>query len=149
MDLQHVSLSLYDEDTLCSKGIMMSQQHPFILYVGAADKGHAFMNATQERGGWAYLAEDAAEALGAFVAYTPDAVVLDPVGQPESVEVYHHLRSIEARPLFILTFDRAWDVSVTEADDVYTIRPDIRADELFKLVATALEPVVLHPAFLY
>jgi hypothetical protein len=128
---------------------MMSQQHPFILYVGAADKGHAFMNAAQARGAWAYLAEDAAEALGAYVAYTPDAVIIDPAGQPESVEVYHHLRSVEARPLFVLTKDRARDASVTEADDVYTVRPDIRADDLYNLVTAALEPVVLHPAFLY
>jgi DNA-binding response OmpR family regulator len=128
----------------------MSQQHPLILYVGDRAKGRTLLDTALENGGWAYLAEDAAEALGAYVAYTPDAVVLDPQAVPEmAAEVYHHLRSIEAHPIFILTPDRAWDRSVTEADEVYVLRPDITANELLTYIQTALEPIELHPAFLY
>jgi hypothetical protein len=128
----------------------MSQQHPFILYVGSAAQGRAFMEVALARGAWAYVAEDAAESLGAFIAYTPDAVVLDPTREPEMAgEVYHHLRSVGAKPLFILTQDRDWDVSLTEADDVYVIRPEARADDLFEFVTAALEPIELHPAFAY
>jgi DNA-binding response OmpR family regulator len=128
----------------------MSQQHPFILYVGSLAQGRQFLDVALARGSWAYIAEDAAEALGAFIAYTPDAVVLDPTREAEkAAEVYHHLRSVEARPLFVLTQDRDWDVSITEADDVYVIRPDARPDELFEFVTASLEPVELPPAFVY
>jgi hypothetical protein len=128
----------------------MSQQHPFILYVGSVALGRAFLDVALARGSWAYVAEDSAEALGAFIAYTPDAVVLDPVREPQmAAEVYHHLRSVGASPLFILTGDRDWDVSISEADDVYAIRPDTRPDDLLEMVIAALKPIELHPAFEY
>ena len=128
----------------------MSYQHPLMVYVGGAAQGRALLDTAQARGAWVYLAEDAAEALAAYVAYTPDAVVLDPTAVPEiAAEVYHHLRSIEARPLFMLSQDRYWDFSVTEADDVYLIRPDTAPDALFDIILAALEPIALHPAFAY
>jgi hypothetical protein len=121
-----------------------------MLYVGGAAQGRAFFDTAEALGSWVYLAEDAAEALGAYIAFTPDAVILDPNAEPEiTAEVYHHLRSVEAHPLFILTGDRRWDVSVTEADDVYLIRPDTAPDALYDLVTAALEPIELHPAFVY
>jgi hypothetical protein len=128
----------------------MSQQHPFILYVGGAVQGRVFMDAAIANGGWAYLAEDAAEALGAFIAYTPDATILDPTACPEcTAEVYHHLRSVEARPLFILSHDRDWDVSINESDEVYVLNPETPPARLLEIVAAALEPIDLHPAFVY
>ena len=128
----------------------MSYQHPLMLYVGGAAQGRAFFDVAEARGSWVYLAEDTAEALGAYVAYAPNAVILDPVAAPEiAAEVYHHLRSIGAAPLFILSPDRDWDVSLREADDVYVIRPDAAPDDLFDMIVAALEPVELHPAFAY
>ncbi|MEO8609435.1 MAG: hypothetical protein ABI690_16205 [Chloroflexota bacterium] len=128
----------------------MSYQHPMMLYVGAAAQGRAFFDAAESRGSWVYLAEDAAEALGAYVAYSPDAVILDPVRAPDmAADVYHHLHSVGARALFILSPDRDWDVSLREDDDVYVIRPDAAPDDLFDMVVAALEPIELHPAYMY
>jgi len=125
----------------------MSQQHPFILYVGCAQKGREFLDVALARGAWAYLAEDAGEALGAYVAYSPDSVVIDLTACPEmAAEVYHHLRSVFARPLMILTTDPAWDVSITESDEVYILDPQIPPGELLDLISAALE---LPPAFVY
>jgi hypothetical protein len=128
----------------------MSYQHPMLLYVGGAVQGRAFFDVAEARGSWVYLAEYAHEALGAYIADAPDAIILDPNAEPEiAAEVYHHLRSVGASPLFILSPDRDWDVSLREADDVYVIRPDAAPDELFDLVVAALEPIELHPAFVY
>src|SRR5262245_51653490 len=128
----------------------MSQQHPFILYVGGAAKGRAVLKSALSNGGWAYLAQDADEALGAYIAYTPEAIVLDPTVAPATAaEAYHHLRSVEAQPLFILTRDRDWDVSVCEADEVYVLDPATPPGELLAVIAAALETIELPPAFAY
>lgn len=128
----------------------MSPMHPFVLYVGGAGSGRRLLDTALARGAWAYLAQDATEALGAYVAYTPDAVVLDAAALPAcAAEAYYHLRSVEARPLFILTSDRAWDVSVTEADAVYLLDPDTAPDDLLDFVKAALEPILLPSAFAY
>lgn len=128
----------------------MSQQKPLILYVGDAEQGRALLDAALARGAWVYLAEDVEEALGAYIAYSPDAVVLNAYTQADSVaEAYHHLRSVEAHPIFILSEDRAWDRSVTEADAVYVLDPDVMPEELLELVAAALQPAAEYQAVTY
>lgn len=128
----------------------MSSQHPFMLYVGGVAQGRAFMDLALARGSWVYLAEDASEALGAFLAYTPDAVILDPTACPTcAAEVYHHLRSIRAQPLFVLTLDRDWDVSAREDDLVYLLDPATPPDDLLEYVRAALAPLDAPAAFLY
>lgn len=128
----------------------MSQQKPLILYIGDADQGRAFLDAALARGAWVYLAEDVEEALGAYIAYTPDAVVLNAYTRPDaSAEAYHHLRSIEAQPIFILSEDRGWDRSVTEADAVYVLDPDTMPEEMLVFVVAALESAAERISFAY
>lgn len=128
----------------------MSQQNPFVLYVGDAEQGRAFLDVALARGAWVYLAEDVEEALGAYIAYAPDAIVLNAYTRPDTAaEAYHHLRSIEAHPIFILSEDRGWDRSVTEADSVYVLDPDTMPKELLEFVAAALEPVMERLTFAY
>lgn len=128
----------------------MSQQKPLILYVGDAEHGRAFLDASLARGAWAYLAEDVAEALGAYIAYMPDAVVLNAYTQADiTAEAYHHLRSVEAHPIFILSDDRDWDRSVTEADAIYVLDPDTMPKELLEFVSASLEQAAERNSFAY
>ncbi len=128
----------------------MSQQNPLILYVGDAEQGRAFLEAALARGAWVYLAEDVEEVLGAYIAYAPDAVVLNAYTQADkATEAYHHLRSVEAKPILILSEDRGWDRSVTEADAVYILDPDTMPVELLQFLSAALEPVAERLAFAY
>jgi DNA-binding NtrC family response regulator len=128
----------------------MSQQKPLILYVGDAEQGRAFLDTALARGAWVYLAEDVEEALGAYIAYSPDAVVLNAYTRPDTTaEAYHHLRSVEAQPIFILSEDRGWDRSVTEADSVYVLDPDTMPEEMLVFVSAALEQAAERVAFTY
>jgi hypothetical protein len=98
----------------------MSRQHPNILYIGGQDRGQALLAATQPDGWWVYLPADLLEALGMYITYFPDAVVIDTTTTPEFASAaYHHLRSVAARPLVVITDDPLWDVTAAP-DEVIT-----------------------------
>jgi hypothetical protein len=82
----------------------MSAEHPNILYVGNEDEGQALLAAVEPRGWCVYLPEDTMEALGIYITYFPDVVVLD--GQlRRAEEVYYHLSTLpgETVPMVLLT----------------------------------------------
>src|SRR5687768_2057662 len=84
----------------------MSAEHPTILYVGNGDEGRALLSAVEPRRWQVYLPEDAMEALGIYITYFPDVVVLD--GQFRAAEeVYYHLSTLAGAtvPLVVLTSD--------------------------------------------
>lgn len=104
----------------------MSLQHPNILYVGDPQRGQDFTNHVAEADWSVYIAEALLDALGHYVMCMPDMVVIDSTHQPEiSAAVYHHLRSIEAAPLLVLTDDATWDLSAP--DDYYALSPQVGA----------------------
>jgi DNA-binding response OmpR family regulator len=75
-----------------------------VLYVGDVEKGRALQLAAQRRGWHVYLPAQTLEALGMYITYYPDMVVIDP--NPTftfATEVLLHLRSIGAAPVLVLS----------------------------------------------
>ena len=100
----------------------MSLQHPNILYVGDRQRGQSFADHVSEANWSVYIAQALLDALGHYVMCMPDLVVIDSTYEPEiSSAVYHHLRSIQAAPLLVLTDDATWDLSAP--DDYYALSP--------------------------
>ncbi|MBL8162786.1 MAG: hypothetical protein JNJ61_12435 [Anaerolineae bacterium] len=94
----------------------MSRQHPLVLFVGNPARGADLQRQTGQANWWVYLPEDALEALGIYITYLPDVVVLDEAAAPEIThEVYRHLRSVQAAALIVLTSGTDWqtDSNVT------------------------------------
>ncbi len=100
----------------------MSLQHPNILYVGDRNSGQSFLDFVSDANWSVYVADNMLDALGHYVMCMPDLVVVDTATHPElAAEVYHHLRSIEAAPLLVLTDDGGWDLSAPE--EFYALSP--------------------------
>lgn len=100
----------------------MSLQHPNILYIGDRQQGQGFADFIAEAQWTVYIAESLLDALGHYVMCMPDLVVIDSTYEPEiSSAVYHHLRSIQAAPLLVLTDDATWDLSAP--DEYYALSP--------------------------
>lgn len=118
----------------------MSTQHPNVLYVGDAERGHAFLTSVESHGWWVYIPQDTLQALGMYVAYWPDIIVINADSQPDTAtEVYHHLRSINAHPILILTRDLHWDVSAN--DGVFTAPTSISDYDLMDIICDLLQPM--------
>lgn len=60
----------------------MSTQHPTLLYVGPMDQAATWMGEAYERGMTVFVAQELYEALGMFITYLPDVVVLDTIYAP-------------------------------------------------------------------
>lgn len=117
----------------------MTKTNPNILYVGDRETGRELREQVEPRGWWVELADERDEALGVYVTCLPDAVVLDAAFDAQlASDVYHHLRSIEAGPLLVLTEDPCWDYRAP--DSVYTMLPPTDLDELARFV----DDVVQH-----
>lgn len=101
----------------------MSVQHPNILYVGDSEAGHALAKTIAPLGWFIFVPEDTLAALAMYVTYAPDIAVIDAAARPVfAAEVYHHLRSVEARPLLVLVEEhqrKAWG----RGDGAAHIRP--------------------------
>ncbi|MBL8164278.1 MAG: hypothetical protein JNJ61_19985 [Anaerolineae bacterium] len=111
----------------------MTKTNPSILYVGDRETGRELRETVESRGWWVELADERDEALGLYITCLPDAVVLDGEFDTKlATEVYHHLRSIEAGPLLVLTEDPRWDYRAP--DSVYTMLPPTDLDELASFV---------------
>lgn len=119
--------------------------HPVILYVGDKRRGQAFVNAAEMHDWLVYQPQTTMEALGLYITDWPDMVILDLDARPAmAAEVYHHLRSIQARPLLVLTRDLDWEVD----EDVFTASPAINHYELMETVGDLLDiQPVLVPQF--
>lgn len=115
----------------------MSAQHPFILFVGNPGRGEDLLNRVESLGWWVYLPEDDLEALGMYITYAPDVVVLDAEAAPEiAANVYHHLSSVHAAPLLVLTSDSTWDAGAS--NDIYLLPPGIGRDALAARIAAVV-----------
>jgi hypothetical protein len=75
-----------------------------LLYIGNDARGHCLHTALQPRGWQVYLPTAILEALGMYVFYYPDCVVLDAFSEaPLATEVGVHLSSIQAAPVLVIT----------------------------------------------
>jgi CheY-like chemotaxis protein len=110
----------------------MTAQHPNILYIGDVERGRALFAAVEHSGeGYVYLPADVLEALGMYVFYFPDVIVIDTMNQPlTALEAYHHLRSVGAAPMILLTSDERADGD----DGVYRLPPLVSRDELLSAI---------------
>jgi len=95
----------------------------FILYIGTPEKGQALAAQVEARGGYVYLPESLMQALGMYITYMPQIVVID-MAVDYAQEAYDHLRSVDAAPLVLLTNQRERSTSV------YALPPHISADAL-------------------
>ncbi len=92
----------------------MSQQHPMILYVGSSDQGTQLLKAVEPLGWWVYQPQNDTEALGMYVSYLPDVVLMDAETMTEiAEEVYFHLASVQVEPMIVVGGDEVWSDRVT------------------------------------
>ncbi len=118
----------------------MSLQHPLILYVGDAQPGQSLLDVVENAGWWVYQPTETLEALGMYITYMPDAVVINTSTQPDFTgEVYEHLRSIEARPLLVLTDDPAWHSETLRAEGVYALAAHTSPEQLKSIIRFVLQ----------
>lgn len=100
----------------------MSLQHPNVLYVGDRNNGQSFLDFVADLNWSVYVADNMLDALGHYVMCMPDLVVVDTANNLElGAAVYHHLRSVDAAPLLVLTDDGGWDLSAPE--EFYALSP--------------------------
>src|SRR5262245_46315608 len=89
----------------------MSQERLVVLCVGGADTERWIASSIEPYGGYVYRADDLTHALGMYVSYMPELVVLDTKNAPElATQVYTHLRSIDVEPILILDHEsKTWN----------------------------------------
>ncbi|MEM6281303.1 MAG: hypothetical protein AAF787_03845 [Chloroflexota bacterium] len=116
----------------------MAKETPLVLHISEFEPSPAVDSAVRSINGTVEYAHDLQTALGAYIAYMPDIVVVEaPMGSWLGQESLYHLDSIEARPLVILTDRRdLWDTEVVNG--VY-IRPmDVSGTALIATLTRAI-----------
>lgn len=108
------------EKTMQKTGNISTQ---FILYIGTPEKGQALAAQVEARGGYVYLPDSLMQALGMYITYLPQIVVID-MALDYAQAAYDHLRSVDAEPLVLLTNERERSTSV------FALPPHISADAL-------------------
>ena len=92
----------------------MSAELVQILYVGNAIAGQTFKECMQALGWEVYLAKSRYQALGLYITYMPDLVILNALTNTALAEdVHYHIRTVESTPIIVL--GTQWD-----ADDYAT-----------------------------
>lgn len=113
----------------------MSSQHPMILFVGSAQQARDLLAMVEPVGWWVYPAETPNEALGMYVSYLPDVIVLNADTLPEvAEEVYYHLASVEADPLIVIGGHSQWSDRV-----VYHLPANAKLTEIIGCAAEATD----------
>lgn len=82
-----------------------------IMYVGEREDGEALAAQIDAQDGYVYLPENMMQALGMYITYFPDVIVID-MQLPYAQEVYHHLLSVDAKPIILLTDEHIRSTSV-------------------------------------
>ncbi len=94
-----------------------------ILYIGNPEKGQALAAVAATQNSYVYLPETLMDALGIYIMFFPDVVVID-MSMDFAQQAFDHLRSVDAQPLVLLTNERSREASV------YTLPPHISAEAL-------------------
>lgn len=80
----------------------MTIQDVLMLYIGDRESGAAIRETAELDGGYVYLPEHMMQALGMYITYLPNVIVVDSaVGY--SADVLMHLQSVDAQPILLLT----------------------------------------------
>lgn len=72
-----------------------------ILYIGKPELGQTVAAAAARRNSYAYLPETLMDALGMYITYFPDIVVID-MSVDYAAEAFEHLRSVDAEPVVLV-----------------------------------------------
>jgi len=92
----------------------MSSQHPMILFIGSSEQGNDLLNAVEPLGWWVYQPQTDTEALGMYISYLPDIVLMDAQTMPDiAEEVYFHLASVQVEPMIVIGGNEIWSDRVT------------------------------------
>lgn len=82
----------------------MSKEMPLILYVGDEGRGGRLQQMTAALGWTVLTATEERQALGMYVFYIPDLIIVDSHNNVEGAEtVVFHLHSVQAQPMLMLT----------------------------------------------
>ncbi len=112
-------------------------QNLLILYVGDPDAGRALAALIEPLGGYVYLPDSLMQALGMYITYFPQVVVID-MALDYAPEALEHLRSVDADPLLLLTDQRV------RAASIYTIPPDAEPEALLHAIEHLADAPALH-----
>lgn len=104
----------------------MSDQHPMILFVGHPEQGAQLLEAVEPLGWWVYQPQTTNEALGIYISYLPDVVLMNADAVPDvAEEVYFHLASVLAEPMIVIGGDAVWSDRVTHHLSATTDMSDV------------------------
>ncbi len=82
-----------------------------ILYIGGREAGQALATLVERDGGYVYLPDNLMQALGMYITYFPEIVVID-LSADYAQEALEHLRSVDASPLLVITDQRIRESSI-------------------------------------
>ena len=81
----------------------MSQDFPNILYIGDFQAGQALHEVVPVNEWTVYVPTNVMEALGMYITYCPDIVIIEPtVTSAFAKQVHYHLQTVEAEPMIML-----------------------------------------------
>ena len=113
----------------------MSQETPILLYVGNDEMGQWLETIIASQNGYVYTEHELLSALGLYVSYMPDLVVLDARALPDLArQVYSHLRSIDAENIVILD-DNPEDWEFLQDRQIYVLTSSCKSDKSDLLIA--------------
>lgn len=75
------------------------------LYIGSDASKVA--DALRAEGGWVYQADTLMKALGMYISYIPQVIIIDACA-PYAEDAYLHLCSVDAHPIILLTSPRSF-----------------------------------------
>lgn len=107
----------------------MTLQDMLILYIGDNQQGEDIRAAAELDGGYVYLPDHMTQALGMYITYLPNVIIVDS-GVSYSAEVVIHLRSVDARPILLLIDDL--QPAQPRIDGVYALSRYTPADEILE-----------------
>lgn len=107
----------------------MTLQEMLILYVGESDDGEAVRAAAALAGGCVHLPDHMLQALGMYITYLPNVIIIDSAVSYGD-EVLMHLRSVDARPILLLTDEP--NSAHSRTDGVFVVDRDCDAGEILE-----------------
>jgi hypothetical protein len=74
---------------------------PFALFIGDTLTADTLRREIEAGGGVMYHPQSLMEALGCYITYLPNVIIID-MCAPFAAEAYMHLRSVDAHPILLL-----------------------------------------------
>ncbi|MBX3001792.1 MAG: hypothetical protein KF893_24925 [Caldilineaceae bacterium] len=115
----------------------MSKEMPLVLYAGEEKRGQHLQRITESLGWTVLTATEERQALGMYVFYLPDLIIIDSQYNEEGAKaVLFHLRSVQAQPVLFLVTPRS-EIAVPSDRNIEVI-PSTTEDSMIVLAAAQL-----------